>query len=117
MEWKVYYGDGSTFSSRDGTPQRAPGLDVQMIVVSSHDHGWRSVTGDYYVWDYRGGKTRWWGVDLFGLWEYLFTQSGYKCVLAGKMTSNKQFDKISRDAMKDPDFQKKTTFANKERKA
>lgn len=113
--WKIYYGDSSTFSSSDGTPQRAPGLDVQVIVIADKDHGWRTQAKDeYYVWDCRGGETRWWGVDLFALWEYLFTQSGYKVALAGKRTSSKRFNEIFKLAMDDPDFPKKTSFASTE---
>ena len=118
MKWKIYYGDMSTYSSQDGTPQRAPGLDVQVIIMEHKDHGWFSQAGDdYYVWECRGGKTRWWGVDKFGLWEYLFCSLGYKVAKAGKKTTADEFSAIMKRAMNDPDFPQKTTFANKERKA
>jgi len=115
--WKIYYGDGSTFSSREGTPWRAPGVDVQVIVMNDDNHGWRTQAGDdYYVWDCRGGETRWWGVDKFGLWEYLFIQTGYKRALAGKTTTSERFSEIFKRASEDPDFPKKTSYASKERK-
>ena len=116
MNWKIWYIDGSTFSSQEGTPQKAPGLGVIVIVVESDDHGWRSVINDYYIWDCRGGYTGWWGVDRAALEEYLFYYTGYKVALMGRMTSNTEFDQIFERAMNDPDFPKKTTFANKERK-
>jgi len=31
MDWKVYYGNGSTFSSVDGNPFHAPSCDVQVV--------------------------------------------------------------------------------------
>ena len=117
MKWTIYYGDFSTFSNQDGTPWSAPGLDVQVIVIESEDHGWMTQAGDdYYVWDCRGGETRWWGVDRAALDEYLFYYPGHKCALMGRMTSSKEFDKIFERAMNDPYFPKKTSFANKERK-
>ena len=118
MNWKIYYGDGSTFGYRDGSPWRAPGLDVQVIVMDSKDHGWMTQAGcDYYVWDCRAGETRWWGVDKFGLWEYLFITTGHKRVLAGKTTTSERFSEIFKRASEDPDFPNKTSYANKERKA
>lgn len=118
MNWKIYYSDDSTFSSYDGSPWSAPGLDVQVIVMSDKDHGWMTqASTDYYVWDCRGGVTRWWGVDMFGLWEYLFVEPGYKCALAGRTTTSERFNEIFKRASEDPDFPVKTSFANKERKA
>jgi len=117
VKWKIYYGNGSTFSDQDGTPWGAPGLDVQVIVMADKNHGWRTQAGDdYYVWDNRGEETRWWGVDIFGLFEYLFTQPGHKCALAGKRITSKEFDAIFKRASEDTDFPHKTAFAHQERK-
>jgi len=117
MKWKIYYGDGSIFSDQDGSPWSAPGFDVQVIVMASKDHGWMTQAGDdYYVWDCRGGVTRWWGVDKFGLWEYLFVTPGFKCALAGKTTTSERFSEIFKMASNDPSFPPKTTYASKERK-
>ena len=115
MNWKIYYSDGTTFSSSDGTPQRAPGLGVLVIVMASKDHGWQTQAGnDFYVWDCRGGEVRWWGVDRFGLDEYLFMHPGQKVALAGRTTSADHFSKIYEQACVDPDFPGKTSFSNKE---
>ena len=117
MKWKIYYGDGTTFGSQDGLPQDAPGLDVQVIVMESKNHGWMTQAGDhYYIWDCRGGETRWWGVDRFGLDEYLFYSSGFKVAKSGRKLSTEQFSKIFRRASNDPDFPAKTSFALRERK-
>jgi len=81
------------------------------------NNGWRTQAGnDYYVWDCRGGETRWWGVDRAALDEYLFYYPGHKCALMGRLTSNDQFNEIFKRASDDPDFPIKTAFANKERK-
>ena len=116
MKWKIYYGDRSTFSDQDGSPWVAPARDVQVIVISDPNHGWRTQAGfDYYVWDCRAGETRWWGVDQFGFYDYLI-EPGVKRVLFGRTTTSKGFSEIFKLASNDPDFPDKTAFANKERK-
>jgi len=116
MKWKIYYGDDSTFSDQDGTPWIAPARDVQVIVMTSKDHGWRTQAGsDYYVWDDRGNGARWWGVDQFGMYDYLL-DPGYKRVLFGRTVTSDRFSEIYSRASVDPDFPKKTSNANKERK-
>ena len=112
MNWKVYYSDGTTFSSQEGTPWIVPGLDVQVIVMEDKDHGWMiQAHDDYYIWDDRGSGARWWGVDRFGMWEYLFIEPGHKRVLAGRRMSRDQFSEIYKRAGNDPDFPKKTASA------
>jgi len=117
VNWKIYYGDDSTFSDQDGSPWCAPARNVQVIVMSDKDHGWRTQAGDdYYVWDCRDGETRWWGLkDRFGLYDYLI-EPGYKRVLFGRTITSDRFSVIFKRASNDPDFPKKTAFANKERK-
>lgn len=115
MNWKIYYSDGSTFSDQDGTPWIAPARDVQVIVIDDRDHGWMTQAGDdYYVWDDRGDGARWWGVDNFGMYDYLI-DPGYKRVLTGRRIPRDQFNEIFKRASNDPDFPTKTAFANQER--
>ena len=112
MNWKVYYSDGSTFSNQDGTPWIVPALGVQVIIQADIDHGWETQAhDDYYVWDDRGDGPKWWGVDDFGMWEYLFIEPGHKRVLSGRRMSRERFSEIFKRAMNDPDFPKKTASA------
>lgn len=69
--WKVYYGDGSTFSDQDGSPELAPALNVQAITCSPEV---------------------WMGGDVFGLMDYL-SLPGWKRVLFGRMVTNAEYDK------------------------
>ena len=109
MTWKAYYSDGSTYT---GAVEDAPARDVQVIVQSSREHGWQAVSGDdYYIWR----ETRWIGVDLFGLYDYLI-EPGWKRVLFGRTISNNEFDAIWQQAMSDPDMPEKTAFGRGERK-
>jgi hypothetical protein len=105
MEWEIYYGDGSTYRY---TPEldsnipevdfveRAPTRDVQVIVQDDPDVGWVMLTThDYYAWR----KDRWFGVDKFGLWDYL-ASDGWKKVLFGRTLTNAEYQAIYERAKK-----------------
>ena len=71
MDWKVYYGDGSTFSSDDGEPREAPPHGVQVIVERVGERTMQHSLGDYYGWDgvqweANNTKQERWGVVLIG---------------------------------------------------
>jgi len=115
MHWKIYYNDRSTFSSLDGDPEDAPTRGVQVIAQDDPRLVWvTQAKSDYYIWDDRGDGPRFWGVDLFGLWEYLFTKPGKKIALAGMTIGSFDYDEIWRDAVNDPMFGRKATFARDE---
>jgi hypothetical protein len=104
MRWKVYYGDGSTFSDKDGPPSQAPTLNVQIIIVRDDDPN--SQLGrypvhrfDYYWWD----DPEWFGGDLFGLFDYL-SRPGDKRVLFGRTISNADHQAIVDAALADTDL-------------
>ena len=97
--WKVYYSGGSTFSDMDGAPNEASAGHVQVVVRDDRSAGWSTQTGsDFYVWDTRGKRTTWWGVDHFGLWSYL-TTPGWKRVLFGEAIDDDAYDAIMKKAM------------------
>lgn len=115
MHWAIFYGDGSRFDCTMGQPKDAPGMDVQVIVQEDPDRVWISqAKADYYVWDDRGSGSRWWGVDQFGLWEYLFFAPGNKVVKAGKTRASLDYQRIWEQAINDPMFGQKATFARHE---
>ena len=97
--WRVYYGDGSAFSSNDGGPADVPGRDVQAIVQVDERVG-RSILSqhDYYVW-----RGEWIGVDLCGLFDYL-GDTGWARVLCGRMINRRAFHDVYQRAKTDPDF-------------
>lgn len=95
-DWRVYYGDGSTYA---GDVAQAPARDVQVIAQSHPEYGWLALSGsDYYVW--RGG--RWFGVDRFGLYDYLI-EPGWRKVLFGRTLTSDEFDAVWQRMMADPD--------------
>lgn len=89
-QWKIYYADNSTFSSLNGTPYEAPSKGV-IVITQKEDNvkGWRTVIGDYYVYQSWG----WEGVDYAGLFDYL-TDSGCKTVKLGRTIPTNDFDRI-----------------------
>lgn len=95
MTWKIYYGDGSTFSSDDGSREEAPARGVQVIIQDDSDIVWTTETGgDYYVW--RDG--RWWAVDQFGLYDFLI-ESGL--VKFGRTITTPEFQDVFEQARKE----------------
>jgi hypothetical protein len=82
-KWVVYYGDGSTFSDQDGSPEDAPSLNVQAITCEPDG-----------VW--KGG-------DIFGLFDYL-SRPGWKRVLFGRIVTNIEYDSAVMLARNDPYF-------------
>lgn len=91
--WIVYYGDGTAISNTDCTPwSLTKRADVQVIIQPDDDYVWFTQCGsDYYVWDARYEETpRWYGVDWFGLCDYLL-QPGHKAILFGRTISHEAY--------------------------
>lgn len=111
MDWKIFYEDGSTYSSDDGPPETAPALGVQVIVQEDLDTGRYNQSGsDYYV--FRDG--RWWGVDIFGLFDFLIHHAP---VTFGRTIANKDYLEIYYQAEADPAFPRRSAFRPGERKS
>lgn len=85
-QWVIFYGDGSEFSSADGSPWDAPRQDVQIIASSHPMNGYNLVHGqDYFYYEEdRGGFA---GCDQFSLYDHLI-RAKYPCPLFGRMMSD-----------------------------
>lgn len=136
MDWKIFYGDGSSYSSDDGTPERAPSYNVQAIVFADKKVGRLILRGgDFYIhredgWvsvdnfgmldqmmhvfkmlDRKSGK--WW-VQRDGEWKEVDCLSLYLeliemgFVKTGRNIPREQFEAIQQNAMNDPDFPRKS---------
>lgn len=102
IRWRLYYGDGTTFSNQDGTPDEAPGCNV-MCAASYDGDNRRKMAGsaDYYVFEAdMSPDGRWLGVDLFGLWDYL-ARPGWKAVKFGRMIGDEQYRRVMAHAVAD----------------
>jgi hypothetical protein len=82
MRWTIYYGDGTTVSSDTG-PEDVPKRDVQVIVQA--DPGSQSGysichSNDFYTWR----DDLWVGADQFGMFDFVFGDTGHRVALAGR---------------------------------
>lgn len=106
MNWRIYYGDGSTYSDEDGPPELAPKLDVQIINKCDETPGidnrgtLRVQQYDFYWWT---EEAEWFGGDIFGLWDYM-QRPGWKVVLFGRSRSYQRFLQVRQRALSDADF-------------
>lgn len=106
ITWRIYYGDGSTFSSLDGTPQEAPCSNVQVIMGYDRDNGRQAL----HLWDWYYYKTgnpgEWWGCDIHGLLDQLLhdTKGEITAVKQGRTLGNSLFQSIKQSALNDSDF-------------
>jgi hypothetical protein len=96
IRWRIYYGDGTVIY--DTCPiEETPTSNVQVILWKCPVNNWLVITSyDYYVWK----DVRWFGMDIFGLWDYL-TQPGWKRVLFGRAIDNKKYDDTLKQALAD----------------
>lgn len=100
--WKIFYSDGSTFSSADGLPEDAP--SIGFICAVGYDesgdryimHGW-----DHYCWDIE--TEQWWGMDIVGLFDRL-TQNKVYAYKMGRTVTKKDFQALMQAAHTDPAF-------------
>jgi hypothetical protein len=115
MDWRIYYGDGTTYSQADGGLADAPALDVQAIVVPDDEVGRVVLTRHDYYWFESAGRPGpgWWGGDLFGLFDFLM-RSGL--VKFGRSIPTAQFREVYRRAVEDPGFPRKSAIKEGERR-
>lgn len=120
--WKLYYEDGSTFSSDDGEWLDAPVFGVMALATADQYVGREIDTprspgsGDFYIW---WNAVKPWWVDYAGLIDYLYHRGdlGKDDTLAnvtiatlhragvklGRTTSNEHFREIWPEIVADAD--------------
>lgn len=104
MDWKIYYGDGSTFSSDQGTPLDAPAWNIQIILEATHKEGVVRLSGkDYYWFDQDLGQ--WCAGDFMGVIDYMLRCSSVKVARSMRTCD---FDALFQVCVDDPDFLKKS---------
>ena len=104
MEWRIYCGDGSTFSSDDGSALTAPFWDTQIILQATEKEGvLRLNSRPYYWYDNRLGQ--WSCGDYMGMLDYVLHCTTVKI---GRSMRTPDFEALYRRACADPDFPKKS---------
>jgi len=101
-EWRIYYTDGETFDSSQGSPADAPSRGVAVIVVVDREvgrgllHRW-----DWYFWNTE--DRQWYGCDQWGLIDHLLDNRA-TAVKMGRSVSQDRWHAILQRATNDPDF-------------
>lgn len=97
--WRIYYADGSTFDSNQGSEKDAPTIGV-ICIKHFIENEWRlSAFRDYYLWEV---DNEWWSADAPGFWQYMF-KPGVKVVKFGTNIQDEPFEKIMAEARADTD--------------
>lgn len=104
MRWRIYYDDGSTYSSADGAVEFAP-CDGIIIIAQSDDDVGREILHrkDFYYWE----RGRWFGCDRYGLEDYL-RRPGWKKIAAGRNTEHRNYQILFHRACTEPGLPAKT---------
>lgn len=92
--WRIYYADNTKFTSEDGSVFDAPARGVQVITQPDKYNGFRTVMGDYYIFQPWG----WEGCDINGLFDYL-CEPGPKTVKFGRTIANDDYSRIFQRAL------------------
>ena len=99
ITYRIFYADGSTYSSADGPVEDAPGLGVVVVLIQPDEGESFVIVGhDFYCW--HADQGRWWGADQAGLWDYL-QRPGWRKVILGRTVSNGDYGRIHAQAMRD----------------
>ena len=104
MDWKVYYKDGATFSSNDGSWESAPQDGVVATVVRHELYGHVVLQGLDYFHKAQGGGP----LDI-NLCDDLGPQLRLRCpwLKFGVHVPREKFNDILKRASNDPDFPSK----------
>ena len=106
INWKIYYGDGTTFDNTLGTVNEAPPTGVQVILCLSKVNG-RNM---YHAWDwYYYNEDGWRGADIYGLLDQLLQDKEGKitAVKQGRTIQDSIYEDILLKAINDEDFPRK----------
>lgn len=104
IQWRVYYGDGSTADNLSHTLADLPRWNVQIIAQHDVKHNRSLASGAaYYI--YHIQDQRWYPVDFVGLLDYIVHKIGIVgAVLVGRFIDNALYDELEKHVSTDPDF-------------
>ena len=114
MLWKIYYGDGTTYSDLDGPPELAPKRNVQVIIHSCELVGF-AIERDEHYYVYLPERGGWQARNEFGKYDYMI-EPGWKIVLYGRTLSGDEYRAIVDKALADRDVPRKSAWLREERR-
>lgn len=92
MWWRIYYEDGSVFTSQDGEAGDAPRLGVQIVAQEHPAAGWEVVQGGDYFY-YEPERRAWWTGDFCTAMDHLI-RARRQCLLFGRMMPDRDFAQL-----------------------
>lgn len=101
--WRIYYDDGGTFSSADGTPACAPPFGV-VAIVQPEPTVKRVIASGFDWYYYVDSEQQWWGGDLAGVLDRMLHRKPVEYLLMGRSVDHATYHEIMRRADEDPDF-------------
>jgi hypothetical protein len=98
--WRIFYHDGTTFSSDNGDPVDAPSVGVVCIIQGNIMLG-REILNrwDCYFWD----GSRWRKSTFGGAFDALLSRQTVESFIEGSIIDNQDFRFIWETAFDDPD--------------
>ena len=114
VQWRIYYGDGLTYSNEDGPISSSCPFNVQAIVQADEDVGRQVLNGfDWYI--YKTG--RWYGVlDIPSLLDQVVHDLGQiNVVRMGRIIPSHKYREIMQVALRDEDFPRKSAVSKFEK--
>lgn len=106
MDWIIYYGDQSDFTSDAGRPDEAPPVNVQIIAQVSYQEGRVLLSGhDFYWWEPL--LLQWSGGDVFGMYDLLMRHPGV--IKFARSMRTPDFQKLFERAVADPRLPRKSS--------
>ena len=96
--WRVYYDDGTVYTSTNGTPETAPGYGV--LAVTQDRDARVLCSQDFYL--YRDDYDCWIEVHMEGLIDHIVTAAHQvRAVKAGRTVPLSQFKQLLKDVAVD----------------
>ena len=100
MAWRIYYEDGTTYASEDGSAFDAPRTGVQVIAYTDVG-GWSLLSqADFYYYEPECTDWGWWHCGPVGMTLHL-QRAKRPLILFGSMVPTDSFTEIEKKALDD----------------
>jgi len=92
-DWKIYYGNNSTFDNFNGPPEAAPSTGVIAIACYDCDSRRRILSQKDFYWWVDGWVPSWVAGDQYGMLQYMM-QPGLKIIKFGTSVDDRVWREI-----------------------
>lgn len=114
VQWKIWYEDGTTFTSAQGDPKDSPTHGVIAVAQADNWLGHEVITGEWYI--YRDDVQKWMFCDSFGVKDQMIHYGHViSAVRPGRYVTNFQYHEILKMTMDDPELPRRSALKPKPR--